>query len=63
MSLVFWLVFQSPKWFTTRDPVALFWKNEDFNEWVEKIQDIHEAYDVYEIRRKEDGTLEILRRL
>ena len=62
MSLVFWLVFRSRKWFDNSDPVAMFWKEGDFNDWIDKIEDIHEAYDVYEMKRNEDGTLEILRR-
>lgn len=62
MSLVFFLVTNSLKWQENEDPIALFWKYEDFNDWVYKIGDIHEAFKVYECTRKEDGTLEIRRR-
>jgi hypothetical protein len=64
--MLFYLVFRSPKWFDvddTKEPIAMFWKKEDFIAWVYKIGDIHEAYDVVCCKRNEDGMLEILGRM
>lgn len=63
MKSIFYLVFKSLQWHDTNDPVAMFWKKEDFDTWIDTIQDIHEAYDVYKVKRNEDGTLEILGRI
>jgi hypothetical protein len=59
----FYLVFTSRQWYPRKQPVAIFWKEDDFNKWVEKIGDIHEAYEVYKMKRNEDGTLEMLEQI
>lgn len=63
MDKEFYLVFTSRQWYPSKQPVAIFYGKDDFDKWIEKIGDIHEAYEVYRMKRNEDGTLEMLEQL
>ncbi len=63
MDKEFYLVFTSRKWFERKSPVAIFYGKDDFDNWIDKIGDIHEAYEVYKMKRNEDGTLEMLEQI